>query len=238
MAPICSSANRSSRRRSKRGEKKPEVEKPKRASVPKGVSPDEIDLEKALGLLALPREVGLSPEDGEPIIAGVGRFGPYVKHGKIYANLEDGDDVLTIGLNRAVTLIAEKKANPKKGRRFGADPGQGSGRTSRQRRPGCRQERALWPLRQPQWRQRHHYRRQDAGDNHADRGGRSARRPCRPTEFAAAPRSRPQEGGRAVGSPERPQEKGRRASWTPDRESGQAAQESRRKRPAKVTAAE
>ena len=107
----------------KKGEKKQEVEKPKRASVPKGVSPDDIDLEKALGLLALPREVGLSPEDGEPILAGIGRFGPYVKHGKTYANLEDGDDVLTIGLNRAVTLIADKKANPKKGRRFGADPG-------------------------------------------------------------------------------------------------------------------
>jgi DNA topoisomerase-1 len=107
----------------KKGEKKQEVEKPKRASVPKGVSPDDIDLEKALGLLALPREVGLSPEDGEPILAGIGRFGPYVKHGKIYASLEDGDDVLTVGLNRAITLIAEKKANPKKGRRFGADPG-------------------------------------------------------------------------------------------------------------------
>ena len=107
----------------KKGEKKPEVEKPKRASVPKGVAPDDIDLEKALGLLSLPREIGLSPEDGEPILAGVGRFGPYVKHGKTYANLEDGDEVLTIGLNRAVTLIAEKKANPKKGRRFGPDPG-------------------------------------------------------------------------------------------------------------------
>jgi DNA topoisomerase I len=107
----------------KKGEKKQEVEKPKRASVPKGVSPDDIDLEKALGLLALPREVGLSPEDGEPILAGMGRFGPYVKHGKTYASLEEGDDVLTVGLNRAVTLIAEKKANPKKGRRFGADPG-------------------------------------------------------------------------------------------------------------------
>jgi len=107
----------------KKGEKKQEVEKPKRASVPKGVAPDDIDLEKALGLLSLPREVGLSPEDGEPILAGIGRFGPYVKHGKIYASLEDGDDVLTVGLNRAVTLIAEKKANPKKGRRFGADPG-------------------------------------------------------------------------------------------------------------------
>jgi DNA topoisomerase-1 len=107
----------------KKGEKKPEVEKPKRAGIPKGVSPDDIDLEKALGLLSLPREIGLSPEDGEPIVAGIGRFGSYVKHGKIYANLEEGDDVLTIGLNRAVTLIAEKKANPKKGRRFGADPG-------------------------------------------------------------------------------------------------------------------
>ena len=107
----------------KKGEKKPDVEKPKRASVPKGVAPDDIDLEKALGLLSLPREIGLSPEDGEPILAGVGRFGPYVKHGKIYANLEEGDDVLTIGLNRAVSLIADKKANPKKGRRFGADPG-------------------------------------------------------------------------------------------------------------------
>ena len=52
-----------------------------------------------------------------------GRFGPYVKHGKVYASLDDGDDVLTVGLNRAVTLIAEKIANPKKGRRFGADPG-------------------------------------------------------------------------------------------------------------------
>ena len=63
------------------------------------------------------------PEDGEPILAGIGRFGPYVQHGKTYANLETGDDVLTIGLNRAVTLIAEKKLNPGKGRRFGADPG-------------------------------------------------------------------------------------------------------------------
>jgi DNA topoisomerase-1 len=111
----------------KKGEKKPEVEKPKRAGIPKGVSPDDIDLEKALGLLALPREVGLSPEDGEPILAGIGRFGPYVKHGKTYASLEEGDDVLTVGLNRAVTLIAEKKANPKKGRRFGADPGKALG---------------------------------------------------------------------------------------------------------------
>ena len=107
----------------KKGEKKQEVEKPKRASLPKGVSPDDVDLEKALALLALPREVGSHPEDGEPIVAGIGRFGPYVKHGKTYANLDSSEDVLTVGLNRAVSLIAEKKANPGKGRRFGADPG-------------------------------------------------------------------------------------------------------------------
>ncbi len=98
-------------------------EKPKRAGIPKGLTPDDIDLQRALGLLSLPREIGKHPEDGEPILAGVGRFGPYVQHIKTYANLDSGDDVLTVGLNRAVTLIAEKKLNPGKGRRFGADPG-------------------------------------------------------------------------------------------------------------------
>ncbi len=99
------------------------AEKPKRAGLPKGLAPEDIDLEKALTLLALPREVGIHPEDGEPIVAGIGRFGPYVKHGKTYANIDSNEDVLTVGLNRAVSLIAEKKANPGRGRRFGADPG-------------------------------------------------------------------------------------------------------------------
>ncbi|HMF23182.1 MAG TPA: type I DNA topoisomerase [Pseudolabrys sp.] len=103
--------------------KEKDAEKPKRAGLPKGLSPEDVDLEKALALLALPREVGMHPEDGEPIVAGIGRFGPYVKHGKIYANLDSGEDVLTVGLNRAVSLLAEKKANPGRGRRFGADPG-------------------------------------------------------------------------------------------------------------------
>jgi DNA topoisomerase I len=104
-----------------------EGEKPKRAGLPKGVSPDDIDLSRALGLLSLPREIGKHPDDGEPILAGVGRFGPYVQHGKTYANLTTGDDVLTVGLNRAVTLIEEKKAKgPRKGR-FGADPGRSLG---------------------------------------------------------------------------------------------------------------
>jgi DNA topoisomerase-1 len=98
-------------------------EKPKRASLPKGVAPEDMELERAILLLSLPRDVGLHPEDGEPIRAGIGRYGPYVQHGKTYANLEDAEEVFTIGLNRAVTLIAEKIANPSRGRRFGADPG-------------------------------------------------------------------------------------------------------------------
>jgi DNA topoisomerase I len=107
--------------------KEKDAEKPKRAGIPKGVAPEDIDLERALALLSLPRDVGEHPEDGEMIIAGIGRFGPYVKHGKTYANLEDGDEVLNIGLNRAVTLIAEKKLKPGRGRRFGADPGKALG---------------------------------------------------------------------------------------------------------------
>ncbi|HEY2229412.1 MAG TPA: type I DNA topoisomerase [Xanthobacteraceae bacterium] len=100
-----------------------EGEKPKRAGLPKGLAPDDVDLARALGLLSLPREVGKHPEDGVPILAGVGRFGPYVQHGKTYANLEPGDDVLTIGQNRAVTLIAEKIAKGPGKSRFAPQPG-------------------------------------------------------------------------------------------------------------------
>jgi DNA topoisomerase I len=98
-------------------------EKPRRAGLPKGTAPDDIDLDRALALLSLPREVGRHPEDGEPIRAGIGRFGPYVQHGKTYANLDSPEEVFTVGLNRAVSLIAEKRAKGPRGRRFGADPG-------------------------------------------------------------------------------------------------------------------
>ncbi|MBN8919805.1 MAG: type I DNA topoisomerase [Rhizobiales bacterium] len=103
-----------------------EGEKPKRSSLPKGQTPDSITLEEALALLSLPREVGLHPESGDPIVAGIGRFGPYVQHGKTYANLEAGDDVLTIGLNRAVSLIADKATKGGRGPR-GAAPGRSLG---------------------------------------------------------------------------------------------------------------
>jgi DNA topoisomerase-1 len=91
-----------------------EKEKPKRVSLPKQMSPLEITLEQALGLLSLPREVGLHPESGQMITAGLGRFGPYVKHGPTYKSLAADDDVLTVGLNRAVSLIADAK--PGRGR--------------------------------------------------------------------------------------------------------------------------
>ncbi|MGA8989168.1 MAG: topoisomerase C-terminal repeat-containing protein, partial [Rhodoplanes sp.] len=102
-------------------------EKPKRAGLPKRTDPETVDLAFALGLLSLPREVGRHPEDGEPIVAGIGRYGAYVQHGKTYANLEPGDDVLTVGLNRAVTLIADKRTKGPRGRRFAADPGRSLG---------------------------------------------------------------------------------------------------------------
>jgi DNA topoisomerase I len=86
--------------------------KPKRATLPKTHTPDGVTLEIALALLALPRDIGLHPESGKMIAAGIGRFGPYLRHDGGYASLGADEDVLTIGLNRAVTLINEKP--PKK----------------------------------------------------------------------------------------------------------------------------
>ena len=76
-------------------------------ALPRELKPADVDLDTALRLLALPRELGRHPETGETIIAGIGRFGPYIKHGKTFNSLAADDDVLTIGLNRAVVLLAE-----------------------------------------------------------------------------------------------------------------------------------
>ena len=105
-----------------RGEPTPENKKPPRASLPKGWSKDDMDLEKALTLLSLPREIGMHPEGGM-ITSNFGRFGPYVMHQlpdeakPVYANVKDPNDVFEIGMNRAVEILAEKRANP--GRRGG-----------------------------------------------------------------------------------------------------------------------
>ncbi|MFY9657970.1 MAG: type I DNA topoisomerase [Methylocystis sp.] len=99
-------------------------EKPKRSSLPKSLKPDELTLQQAIALLSLPRAVAKHPTSGEPIVAGIGRYGPYVQHGKTYANLTRDDDVLTIGANRAIDLIVEKESGGG-GSRFGrsGDPG-------------------------------------------------------------------------------------------------------------------
>ncbi len=95
--------------------KKKKKTKPKRASLPRGMPPADVDLDKALGLLALPRDVGIWPETGEMIQAGLGRFGPYLKYSGLFLSLKGDDDVLTIGINRAIDLIeaAPKKDPPK-----------------------------------------------------------------------------------------------------------------------------
>ena len=133
---------------------KDKEEKPKRAGIPKGTNLDDITLESALLLLSLPREVGKNPEDGEPILAGIGRFGPYVQHGKTYANLDSSEDVLTIGLNRAVTLIAEKRAQSRQGTALRRRSGPRARRSPAARRSNPGQEGPLWALRDQQRHQR------------------------------------------------------------------------------------
>ncbi|MFN4193060.1 MAG: type I DNA topoisomerase [Tabrizicola sp.] len=103
-----------------RGEANEANPKPDRASLPKGWSPDGLTLERALALLSLPREVGPHPEDGVLVEAGIGRFGPYVKHGSVYANLPEVEEVFTIGMNRAVEVLAQKAS---RGRGRAAAPG-------------------------------------------------------------------------------------------------------------------
>jgi DNA topoisomerase-1 len=84
--------------------------------VPKGIDAASLDLERALQLLSLPREIGLHPETGKPITAGLGRYGPFILHEGTYANLGSVEEVFSVGINRAVVLLAEKKAGGGKGR--------------------------------------------------------------------------------------------------------------------------
>ena len=88
----------------------------KRSSLPPGVAPEELDLAIALKLLELPREVGRDPESQQPVMAGINRYGPFVQLEKKFVRLEPGDDVLTVGMNRALALLNE----PAKGRRAAA----------------------------------------------------------------------------------------------------------------------
>ncbi len=85
--------------------------RPKRTTLPRGMDGDQLTLEQAIGLLSLPRTVGLHPDTQEPIQVGIGRFGPYVRMGSVFGSLDRDDDVLALGLNRAVDLIAKKMAS-------------------------------------------------------------------------------------------------------------------------------
>ena len=104
------------------GEADPEdkKKKPRRAAIPRGMDGEQMTLDQAVGLLSLPRLIGLHPERGEPIEAGIGRFGPFVKMGAIFASLDKDDDVLHVGLNRAVDALAKKLDSI---RSLGAHPG-------------------------------------------------------------------------------------------------------------------
>ncbi|WP_044562983.1 type I DNA topoisomerase [Azospirillum sp. B4] len=104
----------------------PDEPKPKRVSLPRALNPQDVDLDIALRLLALPRSLGPHPETGQEITAGIGRFGPYLKHGDAYKNLTPDDDVLTIGLNRATVLLAGVAARKTvAGRELGNHPKDG-----------------------------------------------------------------------------------------------------------------
>jgi len=90
------------------GDATAEVPKPPRASLPKGWAADALTLDRAVALLSLPRVIGPHPETGALVEAAIGRFGPYVKHESTYANLPDVEDVFSIGMNRAVEVLAQK----------------------------------------------------------------------------------------------------------------------------------
>jgi DNA topoisomerase-1 len=98
------------------GEAAGKDDKPKRSSIPKGIDAATIDLERALQLLNLPRAVGVHPETGKEITAGLGRFGPFLLHDGKYANLASMEEVFTVGINRAVAVIADKAAGKGGGR--------------------------------------------------------------------------------------------------------------------------
>jgi DNA topoisomerase I len=103
-------------------------DKPKRVSLPKGMNADAVDLGMAVNLLSLPRTLGAHPETGEPVKAGIGRYGPYVVHGKDFRSLRGEDDVLTVGFDRAMELLAQPKAGSRSStalRDLGAHPKDG-----------------------------------------------------------------------------------------------------------------
>lgn len=116
--------------------KKPKVIKPKRVSLPRGMDAAAVSLEQAVALLALPRDLGVDPESGEAVQAGLGRFGPYVKRGAIYKSLAASDDVLSVDLDRALELISQSPASKNPPKELGPHPADGKPVSLRQGRFG------------------------------------------------------------------------------------------------------
>jgi DNA topoisomerase-1 len=118
-----------------------EGEKPKRQSIPKGIEPNDVTIEQARKLLSLPRVVGNHPETQKPIMAGIGRFGPYLQHNGKYKSIPKDDDVLSIGMNRAVELLAQEskgrgRGQAAPGKEIGKDPASGETVTQHEGRYG------------------------------------------------------------------------------------------------------
>ncbi len=109
------------------GERTEENKKPKTASVPKGKKPSEVELEEAVQLLELPRYLGDHPEDGKPVEAGIGRYGPFVKHKRNYRNLDSQDLVFTVTLDEALELLNKPKGRRRRKvlKELGKDPDSG-----------------------------------------------------------------------------------------------------------------
>lgn len=99
-----------------------EKQKPKRVSLPKGMTLADLDLDKALALLKLPRTLGQHPESGKPLVVNVGRFGPYVQHASTFASLKKEDDVMTVSYERALQLVMEKEGKKTSLRTVGIHP--------------------------------------------------------------------------------------------------------------------
>ena len=108
------------------GERTEDNKKPKTASIPEDKEPEEVELDEAVQLLDLPRTLGEHPDSGKPVQAGIGRYGPYVKHKKNYRNLDDEGDVFTVTLEEALELLSQPKGSHRKVlKALGTDPDSG-----------------------------------------------------------------------------------------------------------------
>ena len=167
-----------------RGERTEDNPKPPRASLPRGWQAEDMDLEKALTLLSLPRELGDHPEGGM-VSTNFGRFGPYIMHKlpdeakPVYANLKDPNDVFEIGMNRAVELLAEKRANPGRGNRAAAKPLKELGEHPDEGGARGGYGRSLWSLRQMGEGERHPAQGRGTGEgDHGHGRGPDCRESC------------------------------------------------------------